>query len=276
MARELSRHVVDAVALGVGVPGLVDRSGRLRFAPNLPGVVELEVRRLVADSTGMPVRVDNDATCALWAEHELGAARGCADAVLVTLGTGIGGGLVLDGRLERGAYGFAGEFGHMVVEAGGIPCPCGRRGCWERYASGTALTGLARAATAGGQGQRMLALAGGDVDAVRGEHVTAAAAAGDAEAVALLHRYAGWVALGLVNLVHILDVGRCVIGGGLVSSGDVLLDPVRTAFADLVVAPRHRPPVEIMAAELGARAGAIGAAMLARAAVQPHRPGRST
>jgi glucokinase len=236
------------VAIGAGVPGLVSREDVLRFAPNLPGVVELPVGPLLADATGLPVRVDNDNTCALWGEHLLGAARDVDDAVLVGLGTGIGGGLLLDGRLVRGAHGFAGEIGHMVVARGGIPCVCGRNGCWERYASGSALGRMGREAGIG----------------TRGEEVTAAALAGDATALAVFDEFADWFAVGLVNLVHVLDVSRCVIAGGLVEAGEVLIDAVRRAFAAKLVAPEHRPPVEIVPAELGERAGAIGAALLAR------------
>ena len=238
----------DVTAVGAGVPGLVDRDAVLRFAPNLPGVVELPVGALLAGATGLPVRVDNDNTSALWGEHRLGAARAVDDAVLVGLGTGIGGGLLLDGRLARGAHGFAGEIGHMVVVRGGIPCVCGRNGCWERYASGTALGRLAREAGIG----------------ERGEDVTAAALAGDPGALAVFEEFADWFAVGLVNLVHVLDVERCVIAGGLVTAGEVLIDAIRRAFAARLVAPDHRPPVEIVAAELGERAGAVGAAILAR------------
>ena len=238
----------DVVGVGAGVPGLVDRDGVLRFAPNLPGVVELPVGRLLTEATGLRVRVDNDNTCALWGEHLAGAARDADDVVLVGLGTGIGGGLLQEGRLVRGANGFAGEIGHMVIARGGIPCVCGRNGCWERYASGTALGRMAREAGIG----------------ERGEDVTAAAIAGDAKALAVFDEFADWFAVGLVNLVHALDVSRCVIAGGLVEAGEVLLDAVRRAFAGRLVAPEHRPPVEIVGASLGERAGAIGAALLAR------------
>jgi glucokinase len=234
--------------IGAGVPGLVDRDAVLRFAPNLPGIVELPVGARLAEATGLPVRVDNDNTCALWAEHLLGAARDVDDAVLVGLGTGIGGGLLLDGRLVRGAHGFAGEIGHMVVARGGIRCVCGRKGCWERYASGTALGRMGREAGIGRTG----------------EDVTAAAIAGDAAALAVFEEFADWFAIGLVNLVHVLDVSRCVIAGGVVEAGEVLIDAVRRAFAARLVAPEHRPPVEIVAATMGERAGAVGAALLAR------------
>lgn len=242
------REVTAVDGLGVGLPGLVSREGVLRFAPNLPGVVELPAAARLADATGLPVRLDNDNTCALWGEHLLGAARDVDDVVLVGLGTGIGGGLLLDGRLVRGANGFAGEIGHMVVARGGIPCVCGRNGCWERYASGTALGRLAREAGIG----------------ERGEDVSAAARDGDAAALALIEEFADWFAVGLVNLVHVLDVSRCVIAGGVVEVGDLLIDAVRRAFAARIVAPEHRPPIEIVGAQLGERAAAVGAALLAR------------
>lgn len=267
VAEALRAEVGPVSALGAGVPGLVDRNGRLRVAPNLAGVVELDVAGGLAEATGLAVRVDNDATCALEAEHRLGAARGTADAVLVTLGTGIGGGLLVDGRIVRGRSGFAGEIGHMVVDADGIPCVCGRRGCWERYASGSSLGAAARVAIDEGRGDYLLVLAGGDVGAVRGEHVTAGAAEGDPTALALLDHFASWFAIGLANLVHVLDVERCVVGGGLVEAGDVLFGPIRRAFSHRLAAPSHRPPVEIVPATLGERAGAIGAALLASAMV---------
>ena len=267
VATALRVEVPDVTALGVGLPGLVDRAGTLRFAPNLPGVVELPVGPRLSEALGLPVQADNDATCAAWAEHQLGAAAGTDTALLVTLGTGIGGGLVIDGLLVRGANGFAGEIGHMVVDDGGIPCTCGRRGCWERYASGSALDREARDLVAGGGGARLVELAGGDPQRVTGVQVTAAAAEGDPDARAVLDRFADWFALGLANLIHVIDPSRCVVGGGLVAAGEVVLGPIRTALGETrLIAPEHRPPVEVVPATLGAQAGAIGAALLARGA----------
>lgn len=257
----------QVVAVGAGVPGLVTRDGALRFAPNLPGVVEVAVAERGRAATGLPWQVDNDATAALWAEHLLGAARGAGHVALVALGTGIGGGLLLDGGLIRGAHGFAGEIGHVVVDVAGVACPCGRRGCWERYASGSGLGRLGREAAEAGHGARLAALAGGDPLAIRGEHVTAAALEGDPGALAVVDTFADWFAIGLANLVHVLDVERCVVAGGLAAAGEVLLAPIRRAFGRRVVAPDHRPPVAIVAAELGPRAGAVGAALLARQSV---------
>jgi len=267
VARSLCEQHPSVTALGVGVPGLVDRHGTLRFAPNLPGVVELPVGSRLSEALGLPVRADNDATCAAWAEHQLGAAVGADTALLVTLGTGIGGGLIVDGLLVRGANGFAGEIGHMVVDDDGIPCTCGRRGCWERYASGSALDRQARELVAASGGRRLVELAGGDPELVTGVEVVAAAAEGDPDSVELVARFADWFALGLANLIHAFDPSRCVVGGGLVAAGDVVLGPIRTSLSGArLVAPEHRPPVDVVPAILGPEAGAIGAALLAREA----------
>lgn len=248
--------------VGVGMPGLVDRQGVLRFAANLPGVEDLPVAAELAAVLGAPVRVENDAICATWGERQVGAARGYDDVLLVALGTGIGGGIVAGGRLVRGANGFAGEVGHMIVDPDGPPCPCGKRGCWERFASGSGLGRMAREAVDAGRGTRLLELAGGDPAQVHGEHVAQAAADGDAEALALIGRLGWWVGLGLANLANVFDPQAFVLGGGLIEMGELLLAPVRAAFADLVTGGAHRPPVAILPATLGEHAGAIGAASL--------------
>lgn len=253
------------LSVGVGLPGLVDIEGVLRFAPHLPAVVDLPLGELLRDRfPGARVRVENDASCAGWAERELGAARGAGHAVVLTLGTGVGGSIITDGRLLRGEHGYAGEIGHMVVVAEGPPCACGRHGCWELYASGNGLGVLGREAARAGQGGRTVDLAGGDPADVRGEHVTAAAAEGDAEAAAVMARFGWWVALGLLNLANVLDPQVFVLGGGLAESGEVLLGPTRSALAELVGAVEWRPGVDVVVAELGGRAGAVGAALLAR------------
>jgi glucokinase len=253
----------DAVAIGVGVPGLIDRDGTLHMGPHLRRMQDVPIARLLAARSGLPATVDNDANCHAVAEHAAGAAVGVDDALVVTLGTGIGAGIIAGGRLLHGAHGFAGEPGHMVVDPNGPPCPCGKRGCWERFASGSGLGRLARDAASGGRLDAAVALAGGDPEAVRGEHVTAAARAGDEESQAVLDELARWIALGLANLANVLDPAVIVIGGGLVEAADLLLPEVRRRFADLVMAGDRRPPVPILPAELGERAGAIGAALVA-------------
>ncbi len=262
---ELARALGAADQLGVGVPGLVTRAGVLRAAPNLDGVADFDVSGLLAARLGFPVTVGNDATCAALAEHTSGAGRGFADMVLVTLGTGIGGGLVLGGRLQQGSNGFTGEYGHMVVDPDGPPCPCGRRGCWERYASGSGLARLAREAAIGRRTSRVLELAGGDPEAVRGEMVQAAAREGDAGALAVIDEFGRWVALGLVNLTNAVDPGAFVLGGGLAAGADLYLDPIRRWFAELIYQPELRPLPEVRFAHWGERAGAVGAALLAAA-----------
>jgi glucokinase len=254
-----------ARAVGVGAPGLVDRAGVLRFAPNLAHVVGLPVRaRLEERLPGVAVTVGNDATCAGWAERVLGAGQGSQDVLLVTLGTGIGGGLVAGGQLVLGGNGFSGEIGHMVVDIHGPPCPCGKRGCWERFASGSGLGRLGREAAQAGRAPRVVELAGGDPEAVRGEHVTAAATDGDPGALEVISHFAWWVALGLANLANVFDPECIVLGGGLATSGGLFLAPVQAAFVELVEAAEYRPSIRIVLAELGDRAGAVGAALLAR------------
>ncbi|MBW3556869.1 MAG: ROK family protein [Actinobacteria bacterium] len=266
MAATLVERTPGIAAVGIGAPGLVDRDGTLRSAPNLPGVVDLCLVDPLALQLGLPVVVENDATCAGWGERQVGAGRGRDDVVFVTLGTGIGGGMVLGGRLYRGANGYAGEIGHMVVDPRGPACPCGRRGCWERFASGSGLGRLAREAARAGRAARTVELAGGEPEAVRGEHVTAAAAEGDPEAVEVLADFGWWVALGLSNLANALDPQAFVLGGGLVEAGEVLFAPVRASFSELLHSSgaAGRPPVEVLPAALGEHAGAIGAALLAQ------------
>jgi glucokinase len=252
-------------AIGLGAPGLVDRSGTLRMGPNLPGVVDLELTRVLAGRLSMPVVVDNDATAAAWGEHEWGAAKGRNHSMTISLGTGIGAGFTVKGEVLRGANGFAGEPGHMIVNPNGPLCPCGQRGCWERYASGSGLGRLAREAAHAGVADALVERAGGEPEDVRGEHVTAAARDGDPAAREVLGRFAWWVALGLANLVNILDSEVIVIAGGLAEAGDLILEPTREAYRGLVLAADRRPEVPIVVAELGERAAAIGAALLAAA-----------
>ena len=249
-------------AMGVGVPGLVDRHGTLHVGAHLRHIADLELSRAMTDGAGVPVLVDNDANCHALAERRAGAAKGAVDALVVTLGTGIGAGVITQGRVLHGANGFAGEPGHMIVDPNGPPCPCGQRGCWERFASGSGLARLARDAAAGGRLDAAVELAGGHEELVQGEHVTTAARAGDAQAQAVLDDFAWWIGLGLANLTNILDPATIVIGGGLVEAADLLLPRVEAHFADLVMAGEERRLPPIVAAHLGERAGAIGAALL--------------
>ncbi len=256
----------EVASVGVGAPGLVDNTGVLRYAPNLPGGNGLDIAGgLAARLGGLRTVVDNDATCATVAEWAFGAAAGVSDAVMVTLGTGIGGGVIAGGHVVRGASGFGGEIGHMVVDPSGPPCPCGKRGCWERFASGSGLGRLAREAAHAGRLDEVVSLAGGDAESVRGEHVLVAAKAGDVGALAVLGELGWWLALGLSNLALVLDPAVMVYGGGLVETVTLVRDEVRTAFDELLEGHAYRPEVQILPALLGERAGAMGAALVARA-----------
>jgi glucokinase len=259
---KLARAVGPASSLGVGVPGLVTRAGVLRAAPHLTYVKELPLRHLLEAQLGPPVLVANDATCATVAEWRIGAGADVNDLVMITLGTGIGGGIVAGGTLLQGVHGFAGEIGHVVVDPTGPFCPCGRRGCWERMASGTALARYAAAAAARGELDSVVEAAGGNPGAVTGELVVDAARQGDEAALALLDELGRWIAVGLVNLTNTLDPACFVLGGGLAGMCDLLVGPTRHWFNLLLYAPEHRPHPEVRLAMMGERAGAIGAAIL--------------
>jgi glucokinase len=263
--RRMAEPAAAPVPIGVGAPGMVDRSGRLCFAPNLPQAHGVDWTALVGHRLpGHAVLIENDANFAVLAEHRLGAARGHRHVVMVTLGTGIGGGLVVDGRVQVGSAGFAGEIGHVVVDPNGPPCPCGRRGCWERYASGAGLGVLAREAALAGRLGQVVRMAGGDPESVRGEDVSAAAAAGDPEARRVIEEVGRWIGFGLANLAAVLDPGCFVLGGGVMQAGSLLIDAARTTFAELVEGGDRRPPVSIEPATFGERSGAVGAALAAR------------
>jgi len=256
---------VRSLPIGVGLPGMMGRDGVLLFAPNLRSASGADLVGLLEKRLGgSRVAVANDADCAALAEQRLGAARGHDDVIVVTLGTGIGGGLIVGGELVRGGRGFAGEVGHMVINVSGPACPCGARGCWERYASGSAVGRLAREAAQAGRLEAIVASAGGEPEAVRGEHVTAAALAGDRDALALIDQVGWWLARGLANLVHVLDPTCIVIGGGLSEAGALLVPAARRHLVGLLEAGDLRPPIDVVAATFGQEAGSIGASLLAR------------
>jgi glucokinase len=254
-------------AVGVGAAGLVDETRSIvRFAPNL-GWREQPVRAQLEKATGLPVVVENDANAAAWAEYRFGAARGRDDVVMLTVGTGIGGALVLGGRLFRGRYGLAGEVGHLVLDKDGRHCGCGRRGCWEQYASGNALlrTARNRAAQDRDRARVLLSYGDGTPEGVAGPHVTAAAQAGDPVALETFDEVGYWLGRGMAELAAVLDPGSYVVGGGVSEAGELLLGPARREFVAHVVGADVRPIADIVPAGLGNLAGLVGAADLARA-----------
>ena len=259
-----SNHEIAAV--GVGAAGFVDaHRATVLFAPNLAWRDE-PLKRDLESRIGLPVVIENDANAAAWGEFTFGAGEDVDDFLLVTVGTGVGGGVVLNGRLHRGAFGVAGEIGHLRVVPGGLICGCGNRGCWEQYASGTALVREAREQASKGSliARSLLDLVDGDVEAIDGPLITKAAKNGDAFAIEQLQVLGRWLGEGIASLTAVLDPAVVVIGGGVSAAGDLLLDPVRTHFTENLTGRNYRPALEVRAARLGNQAGLIGAADLAR------------
>ena len=238
MASELGE--VDSIA--VGVPGLITLEGVMRASPNIPGSVDVAVGPELTARLGRRVHVDNDGNLAALAEWRYGAGRGARNMWMVTLGTGIGGGHVLNGVVQRGVNGFAGEIGHTVVNPDGPRCTCGRKDCWEVYASGRGL-GM---------------LASGEP----GESVIHRAREGDADAITVLEAFSRWVAIGLSNITNVSDPDVIVIGGGVSEAADVLMPMVRRWFVETLYSPEQRTHPDLRVAQLGEHAGAIGAALL--------------
>jgi glucokinase len=256
--------------VGVAAAGFVDSAGkRVMFAPHLPWQGE-PLRDLLVERLGCPVGLDNDANCAGRAEAHHGAARGAASALMITMGTGIGGAVLLDGRVIRGANGMAGEFGHMQVVPDGQACECGRRGCWEQYSSGNALVRNARALMVD-QPSVLVEMSGGAPEQVTGPMVTSAAEQGDLVARQAFASVGGWLGVGTANLVAAFDPEVVVVGGGVSAAGDRLLDPARAALRRTLVGAEHRTIPDLVAARLGPRAGMIGAALLVESALRAER-----
>jgi len=240
----LAGELGEVQSIGVGVPGLITLDGVMRASPNIPGSVDVAVGPELSQRLGRHVYVDNDGNLAALAEWRYGAARGAKNMWMVTLGTGIGGGNVVNGVVQRGVNGFAGEIGHIVVNPDGPRCTCGRKGCWEVYASG--------------RGLRMLAA--GEA----GESVIARARIGDADAVTVLEAWARWVAIGLSNITNVSDPDVIVIGGGVSEAADIVMPIVQRWFVETLYSPEQRKHPELRVAQLGEHAGAIGAAILPR------------
>jgi glucokinase len=259
-----ARH--DIAAVGVGAAGYVDKARAVvMFAPNIAWR-DVDLKAELEDRIHLPVVVENDANAAAWGEFTYGAGHDVDDLLLVTVGTGVGGGVVLDGELYRGAFGVGAEIGHMRVVPDGLLCGCGNRGCLEQYGSGSALVREARAAARGGSllAAGLLERAGGDPDQITGPLVTEAARDGDRFAVEQLEVLGRWLGEGIASLTAVLDPAVVVLGGGVSEAGDLLLKPVRSAFASQLTGRGHRPVLDIRRARLGNRAGLIGAADLAR------------
>jgi glucokinase len=263
LARELIAQARGHTVLGCGVgsAGLVDTvSGLIQSSPNLPEWHDVQLRRMVSEALGLPTHIENDANAAAYGEFVVGAARGSANAILLTLGTGIGGGFVFGGKLYRGS-GFAGEVGHMTIDLDGETCLCGNEGCLERLANADAVVRNARRLLADGRESTLSGARAGD--ALTADEVGDAAAAGDRVALEALEETGRALGAGLANLVILLAPDVIVIGGGVADAGDPLLGPARREMARRCYVSEASLP-RVVRAELGNAAGVVGAALLAR------------
>ncbi|CAM3117084.1 ROK family protein [Tsukamurella hominis] len=260
----------DVKAVGLAVAGFLDPARRtVAFAPHLPWR-DAAVPAEMTERIGLPVVMEHDANSAAWAEFVHGPARQSRVTCVVALGTGIGAGLLIDGELYRGAYGVAPELGHLQVVPDGRPCECGKRGCWERYCSGTALVETA-IDLMGGQGSRGVLLArelADDPGSLTGRKVAAAAEAGDPVAQEAVGELARWLGVGLAMVSDVFDPDLIVLSGGVGASSRLFLDDARDHYAQQLTGGRYRRKARIRATELGERAGMLGAAALARDAVR--------
>jgi glucokinase len=266
LVRTLRRSIAELgggerrLPVGVGIAGLVDRDGRIRFGPNI-GVRDLPLADRLAEVAGTHVTVLNDASAAAFGEQRVGAASGHRDVVMLTLGTGVGGGVVVDGHLVLGRSGFGGELGHVIVNEGGRACPCGNRGCVEAYASGTSIGLIAR--------ERLVDLSVDtslrDAEELTGRAVTQAALAGDAFAIGILTEAGRWLGVAAASVVNLLDPEVLLLGGGAaVQTSRWMVPAAEEALADHLIGSPWREPPPFELAALGDDAGMVGAALLAR------------
>jgi glucokinase len=261
--KEANVDVSAVAAVGIGAPGISNpQTGIVFTSPNLPGWQDIPLRDIMTGRLGKQTFVINDANAAALGELHFGAARGVRDFIYITISTGIGGGIVIDGKIYTGAIGAAGEVGHMTVDDHGPICNCGNKGCWETLASGTALAREARRRIEEGAATSILEYAGGDMEKVNPEAVHSAARQGDSLARELIARTSYYIGIGLANLINIFNPELIVIGGGLSNIGDMLLEPAfkmagERAYKQSFQAVRFASP------ELGRNSGVIGAAAFA-------------
>ncbi|MFE2446984.1 ROK family glucokinase [Streptomyces sp. NPDC059426] len=257
-------HEIEAV--GIGAAGYVDdKRATVLFAPNINWRHEA-LKDKVEQRVGLPVVVENDANAAAWGEYRFGAGVGHDDVVCITLGTGLGGGIIIGGRLHRGRFGVAAEFGHIRVVPDGLLCGCGSQGCWEQYASGRALVRYARQRAAATPENATILLGLGDStsEGIEGKHISDAARQGDPVAIDSFRELARWAGAGLADLASLFDPSAFIVGGGVSDEGDLVLEPIRKSFRRWLVGNQWRPHAQVLAARLGGKAGLVGAADLAR------------
>jgi glucokinase len=255
-------------AIGISAPGPLDPfNGIVLGAPNLPGWKRVPLRDIVSARFDLPVFVGNDANLAALGEHRFGAGQGFDDMIYMTISTGIGGGILVGGKLLLGHKGLAGEIGHIVLQPNGPQCGCGNRGCLEALASGTAIGRQALTLAAAGRAPAILAAAGGDLTQISSKSVGEAAAQGDKVAIRLLRRAGRFIGIGIANLMHLFNPQCFVLGGGVTQAGDLLFNPIRRTARRQVQIPQYAEGTEIIPAALGDDVSLLGALTLASSEV---------
>ena len=249
-------------SIGVGAPGSINKSnGYIEFSNNI-GFKNVPAKEMLVERFGKPVYIDNDANCAALGEAVAGAGNGAKSVVAITLGTGVGSGIIVDGKLINGINGAAGEMGHMVIAVDGEQCNCGRKGCWERYASATALISQTKAAMLEDKGSLMWELVDGDINKVGGRTSFDAWRKGDKTATDVVNRYIYYVAVGIINIVNTFQPDVVCIGGGISNEGDNIIKPISEHVARERYSKYAAVQSKIVKAQLGNDAGIIGAALL--------------
>jgi glucokinase len=261
LMKETNTEAKDIQGIGFDFPGQVDcKTGVVKNAPNIPGWVNVPIAQMIEEEFNIPTRIDNDVRCAALGELKFGAGRGCENFVCITVGTGIGSGLVINGKVVRGAANAAGEIGHIKLQMEDGPlCGCGDSGCLEAFASGPSIVAMAQEYLKGGKSAKFRELAGdGEITPYI---VAKAAEAGDPVAKRIFEKMGYYIGMGLTSVINLLNPEKIIIGGGVAECGELLLDPIRRTINDRAMKVQ-REAVEIVPAELGNSAGVIGASML--------------
>lgn len=263
LMKETNTTPSDIEGIGFDFPGQVDcKTGVVKLAPNIPGWVNVPIAQMIEDEFHIPTRIDNDVRCAALGELKFGAGRGCENFICITVGTGIGSGIVINGKVVRGATNAAGELGHIKLQMNGGPiCGCGDTGCLEAFASGPAIVAMAQEYIKGGKSTKFREIAAVEGGEITPYMVAKAAEEGDPVAKRIFEIVGEYIGIGLTSVINLLNPERVIIGGGVAESGELLLGPIRKTIKEraMVVAGNA---VEIVPAQLGNSAGVIGASML--------------
>ncbi|MBE7708679.1 MAG: ROK family protein [Cyanobacteria bacterium SIG27] len=261
LMQETGEDAKTIEAIGFGLPGQIDyKAGIVKNLPNIPGWVNIPLAKIIEDEFSIPTRLDNDVRCAALGELNFGAGKGCENLICITVGTGIGSGIVLNGKLVRGASNAAGEIGHIKMDMTGGPlCGCGDYGCFEAYASGPAIVTMAKEYISGGKSAKYKEMA---TDGIITPYIVAQAALqGDAVSIQIFKQMGKIIGTGLASVINLLNPEKIIIGGGVADAGDILLNPIKETIIDRAM-PIQGSTVQVVPAQLANTAGVIGASLL--------------